>query len=163
MRGHWQIEADLFISSVTYAEVGVGQVGSRHLRVTTALFFLLALVFSIASVLTASPGFAASPTESAGTARVPLLIKFRASASAADIAGAIQSSGGVVTRDLAQIRTKVIYVPSDARDRILAAYAHLHSVERAARAPGLQMTLITHSNGRCRRSRGIRRMAPWLS
>jgi subtilisin family serine protease len=114
----------------------VGHVGSKdRLRAATAIFFLLALVFSIASVLIASPGLAASPNDNSGAvARVPLLIKFRASASATDIAGAIQANGGVVTRDLRQIRTKVIYVPADARDRILAAFANSPSVERAAPA-----------------------------
>ena len=101
----------------------MGHVGSKdRLRATMGIFFLLALVFSIASVLIASPSLAANPPDSSGAgARVPLLIKFRASASAADIAGAIRANGGVVTRDLGQIRTKVIYVPADARDRILAA------------------------------------------
>src|SRR5688572_14899391 len=87
----------------------------------------------------ARPGTAGNPDENSNAAaRVPLLIKFRADAQPADISSAVRTGGGVVTRDMAQIRTKVIYVPADARDRILAAYANHASVERAS--PAVTMT-----------------------
>jgi subtilisin family serine protease len=63
--------------------------------------------------------------------KVPILVKFKASAGKADIDNAIHSSGGESGRDLSQIRTHVIYVPVNARDRILEAYKNNPSVERA--------------------------------
>lgn len=53
--------------------------------------------------------------------RVPLIVKFKATASAADIDVAIKAAGGQSVRELAQIRSRVISVPENARDQILAA------------------------------------------
>jgi len=66
--------------------------------------------------------------------RVPLIVKFKPAASAADIDAAIKAAGGQSVRELPQIRSRVISVPEHARDQILAAYQKHNAVERAAAA-----------------------------
>jgi hypothetical protein len=50
------------------------------------------------------------------------------------IAAAIQASGGRGLRDLPQLRTRVISVPANAAENVLAAFARDPSVERATKA-----------------------------
>mgnify|MGYP000325785094 CR=1 FL=1 len=75
-----------------------------------------------------------SPTASGPVQLVPILVKFRTGASPAAIDATIRSVGGQPGRDLSQIRTRVIYVPANARDQMLAAYARQSTVERASAA-----------------------------
>ena len=63
---------------------------------------------------------------------VPILVKFKSSATSADIDTAIRGNGGQNVRSLNQIRTRVVNVPANARDRIIAALAKHPSVERAS-------------------------------
>ncbi|HSW95203.1 MAG TPA: S8 family serine peptidase, partial [Patescibacteria group bacterium] len=70
----------------------------------------------------------------AGGPTVSLLVKFKASATAGDIDAAVRGSGGSTARSFNQLRTRVITVPAGAADRILAAFAHLSTVEHAAAA-----------------------------
>jgi len=91
-----------------------------------------ALLFAMAMSLLAGQSAGATPTDnSSSQPLVPVLIKFHSNASAADIDDAIHGNGGIVTNDLKQIRTKVVHVPANARDRILAALAKHPAVERA--------------------------------
>ncbi|HEV8669112.1 MAG TPA: hypothetical protein VGS01_00075, partial [Candidatus Limnocylindria bacterium] len=94
---------------------------TKRLRALTTFTVLATFVLALASsLLSSSPSQAASPDAPAAEL-VPLLIKFRANATATEITAAVRGSGGVVSRDLGQLRTKVINVPAGARDRILAA------------------------------------------
>ena len=91
-----------------------------------------ALLFAMAMSLLAGQSAGATPTDNGSSQPlVPVLIKFHSNASAADIDDAIHGNGGIVTNDLKQIRTKVVHVPANARDRILAALAKHPAVERA--------------------------------
>lgn len=81
---------------------------------------------------TATPTATAAPAESGP--RVPLIVKFKAGAGAADIDATIKAAGGQSVRELPQIRSRVISVPEHARDQILAAYQKQSAVERAAAA-----------------------------
>ncbi len=78
---------------------------------------------------------------------VPILVKFRPSASAADMDAAVRGAGGQTARDLHQIRTRVINVPEQARERILVAYAQHPSVERAAAAIKLSKAATPNDPG----------------
>ncbi len=63
-----------------------------------------------------------------------ILVKFKASASAADIHAAIQASSGKQMREFTQIRTRVIEVATAAADRIATAFAKHSAVERTTMA-----------------------------
>src|SRR5206468_3422814 len=94
-----------------------------------------ALLFAMAMSLLAGQSAGATPTDNGSSQPlVPVLIKFHSNASAADIDDAIHGNGGIVTNDLKQIRTKVVHVPANARDRILAALAQ-HPADERATAP----------------------------
>src|SRR5207245_10734675 len=61
--------------------------------------------------------------------RENILVKFKSGSDADQV---IKGSGGQSTRSLSQIHTRVISVPSSLKDRLLDAYKHHPSVERAA-------------------------------
>ncbi|MGN6565908.1 MAG: S8 family serine peptidase, partial [Thermomicrobiales bacterium] len=106
------------------------------------LLVVLGMLLGMLSALVPSAGAAPPPTQTpaVGTATptpqdgptVPILVKFKASASSADIDAAVHSAGGQRGRGLTQIHTHVINVPAAARDRVLAAYAKNPLVERAS-------------------------------
>src|SRR5438094_7700128 len=70
-----------------------------------------------------------SPTNDSGPS-VPILVKFKATATAADIDSAIKGSGGQKARQFDKLRTHVLNVPAAARDSIMAALAKRAGVER---------------------------------
>src|SRR5436305_15131853 len=78
---------------------------------------------------------------------LPLLVKFKGSASSTDIANAVHGSGGTDVRDLKQLHIHVINVPAAARDRVLAAFAHHPAVERADAAVQLGKASIPNDPG----------------
>ena len=80
-------------------------------------------------------------------ATVPILVKFKASASAADIDAAIKGNGGQDVRALNQIRTHVINVPANAADSVVAAFARHAPVEHAAAA--VKMTKQREEDALC--------------
>ena len=75
-----------------------------------------------------------SAAASVAEATVPILVKFKAGATSADIDAAVKTNGGQRGRGFDKIRTHVINVPAGARDRILAAFQHQANVERATAA-----------------------------
>ena len=82
----------------------------------------------------AAPAAAPSSTSSLAPqdeAKVPILVKFKASASASNVEAATRASGGQKVRDIAQLRTRVINVPANAAERIREAMAQNAAVERA--------------------------------
>src|SRR5438094_3325553 len=107
----------------------------RAVRLLTVLTMLLGILAPLAGT---SPAHATStPSNAAQASTARILVKFKASASASDIASAIKNNGGQDERDLKQLRIHVIDVPAAARDSVLAAFAHHPSVERAD--PGVQL------------------------
>ncbi len=86
----------------------------------------------IPATLAAAPG---NPAQPAGdNQRVPILITFKAAATAADIDDSIRTSGGDKGRMFGPIRTQEIFVSSNAKDSVLAAFANRPSVERVEAA-----------------------------
>src|SRR5205823_6347816 len=75
---------------------------------------------------------------------VPILVKFKSTASATDIGSAISSNGGQDVRAHSQINTHVINVPANAVDQIVAAYARHTAV--AAAAPAIKLGKATTPN-----------------
>jgi len=65
---------------------------------------------------------------------VEIIIKFKASATSEDMDVATRDSGGVVLRDIPQLRTRVIQVPASDGEQVLAALVQNPSVQRAAMA-----------------------------
>jgi hypothetical protein len=110
-------------------------VSGNMLVFATVLMMLISVVATISMAASSGNG-------DPNVDKVPILVKFKASAGKADIDNAIHSSGGESGRDLSQIRTHVIYVPVNARDRILEAYKNNPSVERANGAIKLQIAGI---------------------
>jgi thermitase len=102
---------------------------SRIWSYTILLLLLLLIV-----IPSGAPAIANAQADSS----VPLLVKFKASAKNSDIDAALRANGGQSVRALSQIRTHVIAVSANARDRILAAYARHPSVERATAAVKLK-------------------------
>ena len=108
---------------------------------STALFVaLLAVLLAMggaAALAAEAPTSATAITDQVGSPpatalTVSLLVKFKASASAADINAAVHGLGGSTARSFDQLRTRVITVPAGAADRILAAFATHPLVEHAA-------------------------------
>jgi subtilisin family serine protease len=93
---------------------------------------VIGLALLVAAGLFAQVVAAAVPAPDTSSSQI--LVKFKGSATAVDVQAALRANGGSVTRDLSQIGTKVISVPTAARDRILAAYQQSASVERASAA-----------------------------
>src|SRR5512142_1181858 len=91
---------------------------------------LLSLVV-LAMIFMAFSGTALAAPQGAPAPDAPLLVKFKASATAADVKAAIAESGGQSVRELQQIRTRVVSVPAAEADKVLAAFAKHPSVERA--------------------------------
>ena len=90
---------------------------------------VLGMVFGmIAPLLSPATTYAAQKD---GT-MVPILLKFKGAATAADMDAATRASGGQKVRDMEQLRTRVINVPANAAARILEAMARQPAVERAA-------------------------------
>src|SRR4051794_16560751 len=111
----------------------------RAVRLLTVLTMLLGILAPLATIPPAHGASAATPTSS-GTAQdptVPILVTFKPSASDSDVATTINVNGGQQVRDLKQLRIHVINVPAAARDKVLAAFAHHPSVERADAATKL--------------------------
>jgi subtilisin family serine protease len=97
---------------------------------TAVLMLILNAVVPV--TLAAGP---ANPAQSAGdNQRVPILITFKAAATAADIDDSIRTSGGDKGRMFGPIRTLEIFVSSNAKDSIIAAFSRQASVERVAAA-----------------------------
>src|SRR5690348_12943499 len=65
---------------------------------------------------------------------VPILVKFKSAASAADIDATVKAGGGQVVREIAQNKTRVINVPAATASQIVAAYSKQPSVEKASAA-----------------------------
>jgi hypothetical protein len=116
----------------------LGRVG-RGLALLSIVFNLFApwLALDVVEAAPAAPT-AASSTATSTTAttadsgpKVRLLVKFKASASSADVDAAVQAADGTKTRSISQLRTPVIEVPASAKDRVLAALAKNGQVERA--------------------------------
>src|SRR3989442_3168416 len=105
---------------------------ARGALVVAVILCLLSLALTALSATRAAGAMA--EVRPSSVSQVPLLVKFKPGASDADTKAAVDTVGGVVTNTLKQIRTKVIYVSPEARDRILGAYQHHPSVERATAA-----------------------------
>ena len=77
---------------------------------------------------------AALPQSSGGLANgsgtVPIIVKFKASATAADVDAAIKGNGGTRGHSFDKLRTHVVHVPAAARDAVMAALAKHPQVER---------------------------------
>lgn len=118
---------------------------------------------TIAATDTPTPIVAASALSTAGAANtatatvslsptvsgplVPIVVKFKPSASTADEDAAVRSSGGQTLRDVKQIHVRVVNVPLSARDRILAAFAKQPTVERADAAIKLSKATTPNDPG----------------
>jgi hypothetical protein len=101
---------------------------------------MLILNAVVPATLAAGP---ANPAQSAGdNQRVPILITFKAAATAADIDDSIRTSGGDKGRMFGQIRTQEIFVSSNAKDSIIAAFSRQASVERVEAAVTRKITGI---------------------
>src|SRR2546428_1819671 len=74
----------------------------------------------------------------ASVSKVPLLVKFKGAATDAEIDAAVGALGGEVVRDLPQLRTRVLNIPSEALDAVVAAYGRHPAVEHAAAAVRLE-------------------------
>src|SRR5688500_9094766 len=79
------------------------------------------------------PSTPAVPSHPPG-ATVPILVKFSAAASPADVDAVIRAIGGERKADIQSLRTVVIDVPIEAGPQLLEAYSRLPAVERAAGA-----------------------------
>ena len=98
---------------------------------STALFAgILAVLLamgSVAALAADAPTNGGAFTNQVGTPpgtagpTVSLLVKFKSSASAADIESAVRGSGGSTARSFDQLRTRVITVPAGATTALLAA------------------------------------------
>src|SRR6266542_1519848 len=110
--------------------------GSRPFWRRLILFLVILSLVSNSRALYAAALTAPAPTASANVAAntVPILIKFRSAATPQQMDDAVRAGGGTVARDFLQIHTRVINVPTEAADRMIAAYASFPAVERAAGA-----------------------------
>src|SRR6266542_757586 len=110
--------------------------GSRPFWRRLILFLVILSLVSNSRALYAAALTAPAPTASANVAAntVPILIKFRSAATPQQMDDAVRAGGGTVARDFLQIHTRVINVPAEAADRMIAAYASFPAVERAAGA-----------------------------
>jgi hypothetical protein len=96
---------------------------------------VLMLILNAVVPATMAAGPSNSAPQSAGdNQRVPILIKFKAAATAADIDDSIRTSGGDKGRMFGPIRTQEIFVSSNAKDSIIAAFSRQASVERVEAA-----------------------------
>jgi len=101
----------------------------------SAIWRRLVLILLVLSLTSNTRAIVASAvTSPVGAPVVPILVKFTSAATTQQMDDAIRAGGGAVARPLSQIRTRIIDVPAGARDQILAAYALLPVVERAAAA-----------------------------
>jgi subtilisin family serine protease len=117
----------------------------------------LAIVFNLALPVAAVPIAAAEALSTSTTApsASPLpsgpteliLVQFKSTATQSDINTTLNAAGGQVARDLSQIHTRVIRVPSAARAAILAAYARHPSVAHADPTIKLSQASIPNDPG----------------
>src|SRR6266542_1333132 len=110
--------------------------GRRTIWGRLILFLVILSLVSNSRALYAAALTAPAPTASANVAAntVPILIKFRSAATPQQMDDAVRAGGGTVARNFLQIHTRVINVPAEAADRMIAAYASFPAVERAAGA-----------------------------
>jgi len=108
---------------------------SKHKWLTIAgIAFVLATIFLLVLAGTTTSAVSPTPTgaSQAQAGKVQIIVKFTPGANSAAKDGAIHGVGGVSLRDLPQIRTRVMSVPANAVDQVLAALAKNSNIERAA-------------------------------
>src|SRR5437868_2548353 len=109
----------------------------RHLQGLSVVVALFACALLASGSLTHTVR-AEQPQNAGGLASgpgtVPILVKFKATATAADIDNAEKGSGGQKARAFDKLRTHVLNVPAAARDAVIAALSKQAAVERVSAA-----------------------------
>ena len=105
---------------------------NKQLRMLVILGMLVSMLAPLMQprAAQAAPSSASSPAAPDGT-KVPILVKFKAGVSSAELADATAASGGQKVRDVGRLRTRIISVPANAAERVVAALSQRAEVERA--------------------------------
>ncbi|HUS13680.1 MAG TPA: S8 family serine peptidase, partial [Chloroflexia bacterium] len=120
--------------------------GVKAVRALVVASMLLGMLTPLVQVTPAAA--APLPAPAAGQPDSTLiLVKFKASAPSASVDSDITAKGGQNVRTLSQIRTRVVRVPSGAKNQVLAAFSGDALVERSAPVVSLRMAGIPDDPG----------------